>query len=1312
MSEGLSQASVMSIYQDQLGRMWFGTREGISVYNGENMLVYKAWNNENSEEHIDVLYGNECDFLTGNKEGDVFFRTNGALMRYDIREESFHIVRSQNVRTLTSFKGDIWCVCSDSLFTYNALGDSLDFRMKTNVENTFTMLLVGNKLWLGTEKGLYLIEEGKNAEVIIPHLDIYSVFASSVGDIWVGTRMHGLFCLSPDGTQKRYTSADQSANKIFNDQIRQFVEDSYGNIWFGTFYGLYKYNPYTGEFTVFARDQLPGSLTHSSIFPVYIDNQGTIWVGTYYGGVNYFNPESDIFSYYSDNVSRSDCLSYGFVGRMVEDKEGNVWISTEGGGVNCLDRKTRTFRRYQAGGESNSLLHDNVKCICYDEKRNDIYLGTHTGGFSRIDVKTRRIHNYLNDVKDNPDQLPSHIISAIGIHGDYLYVSARNGLFKMHLEAETFERIGNYCIAFTFDPNGYMWIVYEEHIVRMNTTNTEDVKIYYYSDYNIRFKATCVKAISGNIYFGTLGSGLFCLDDSSDKITSYTVSDNYLLSNYCYDITETNQGSILVTSDKGLTIFNPVTGDSRFIKLGISLPITSITEGCGVLACKNNEIFIGSTDGLTSFWEDDLDRKEKNYQIYFSDMLIHNEKVYPGDKTGILDKALPYTRHITLKHSQNNMIIRFASNNYIDVQKNNEYEYMLTGFDSEWIPISLNSIYYTNLNPGDYELLVRERDLPPNSVKRQGISLSIKIKKPWYNTVWAWLLYFTVTSSVLFFFIRMLVIRRRLSLSLQREREDKLRNEELNQEKLRFFTNISHEFRTPLTLIISQIDLLFQNSTLTPSVYNKIIKISKHANRMRNLISELLEFRRFEQNFATLRVTEQDLIPFLKDICLSFSEMSVQQSITLNFSTLTESVLLWFDSYQMQKVFYNLISNAFKYTLRKGTIDIIIEEDQDAVTIKVIDSGIGLSAEDASRIFDRFYQAENGMSASGSNPGTGIGLALSRNIIELHHGQISVQSELNYGTIFSVKLQKGCVHFTGDERVTILEESSGKLMYDNAIYPEPITEKEYEEIAKIIPENVDGEQFKVLLVEDNEELLQILQSIFSPLYRIFLAKNGEEGLQLALVEKPDLIVSDVMMPVMSGTEMCIRVKNNIDLCHIPVVLLTALNTIEQKIEGLQQGADDYIDKPFHAKALLMRCNNLIRNRLLMQSKWSKQGDLDLNLLATNPIDQKLLEKITDIVKQNINNVDFDVNTLAKELAMGRSSLFSKFKSLTGMTPNDFIQGQRLKCASVMLRENPQMQIAEISETLGFSSPVYFSRCFKNQFGVSPAQFRKGDTVAE
>lgn len=1304
MSDGLAQTSVMSIYQDQLGRMWFGTREGLTVYDGINTTIYKPWSDENKKSNTEVLYGNECDFIHGNSQGDIFFRNSGALMRYDIRQEKFHVVRSNYIRTVTSYNGEVWCAARDSLFSYNVDADSLEFRLKTDIPSIFCLWITKDKIWVGDTKGLYVIEKGKKARLVIPDIDIYRIFESSSKEIWVGSRMDGLYRIATDGTITSYKETGPSSNHIASNQIREFIEDTYGNIWFGTFRGLQKYNPYTDEFSIYSRDRLPGTLSHSSVFSLYLDRQGTIWAGTYYGGVNYFNPESDIFSHYVDDPTREDCLNYPFVGHMAEDKNGNIWICTEGGGLNFMDRKKRTFRYFTTKDQQNAPGHNNLKSICYDEKNDMLYIGTHTGGLSRFHIPTEKFHNYLNEPGD-PTKRPNNIIMHTEMYNDDLYVSARNGTFRMDTKTGEFSYLFRDCLTFTIDSKGYLWYALSGQLIRMNLRDTSDVETFYFQDHGIRFSATCIVEYRGVIYFGTQGSGLHRFNETDKTFTSFTVDNGYLLSNYCYDMAVTNRGELLITSDKGLTFFHPFTETSFFTKLGITLPLASISEGCGLLVCQNNELFVGGTNGFISFWEDGLNWKERDYSLFYSNLYIDNEKVHPGDDKGVLNNALSYSDKIKLRYNQNNIIIQFASNNYVDTQQSNEYEYMLTGFDNEWIPTNMTNIYYTNLNPGSYELLVRERELPLHSPQRQGISLGIHIAQPWYNTIWAWLLYTLTTLAIIFMTIRTRNARRQLAMSLEKERKDKEQSEELNQAKLRFFTNISHEFRTPLTLIISQIELLFQSTSLSPTVYNKIIKISKNANQMRNLISELLEFRKFEQNFVSLRVSEQDFIPFLKDIYLSFYELAAQKHISLRFDCMEEKLLLWFDSNQMQKVFYNLLSNAFKYTKEKGTIELVIEEDGEIVTVKVIDDGIGLSSADAKRIFDRFYQAENGIQSSVSSPGTGIGLALSQNIVELHHGEISVQSELDYGTIFMVRLLKGKEHFENDEKITLLDHPDEPMITIGSL-PEPLTNEDYRDMSNALPSPSEGGRYTVLIVEDNEELLHILQTLFAPLYNVLLARDGEEGIKTAMAEKPDLIVSDVMMPNMTGTEMCIRIKNNIDLSHIPVVLLTALNSVEQSIEGLQQGADDYIGKPFHSKALLIRCNNLIRNRLLLQSKFNKQPEFDISLLAANVVDQELLESVTQIIDKYVSDSNFDVNMLARELAMSRSSLFAKFKALTGMTPNDFIQSYRLKRAALLLREDTDSQIVEIAEQLGFSSSVYFSRCFKAQFGVSPAQFRK------
>ena len=543
-----------------------------------------------------------------------------------------------------------------------------------------------------------------------------------------------------------------------------------------------------------------------------------------------------------------------------------------------------------------------------------------------------------------------------------------------------------------------------------------------------------------------------------------------------------------------------------------------------------------------------------------------------------------------------------------------------------------------------------------------------------------------------------------MALSLQKEKMEKEHIEELNQAKLRFFTNVSHEFRTPLTLIISQIELMLQHEAITPSFQNSISKIKRHAQQMKLLITELLDFRKFDQNYIQLKLSEQSLNNFLKEIFLSFSAYAAQKQINYTFVPLEEDVLIWIDDWQMRKVFFNLLSNAFKHTPDKGSICLSASSEPDQVTITVKDSGNGINREDLELIFNRFYQADN--QNKGANAGTGIGLALTKSIVQMHHGTINVESELNQGSSFTVKLLLGRKCFENDLEVTFTKKSELATVQEHSLPDKEFIEK-IDSLVADYPKGDNERKHKVLIVEDNAELLHTLEEIFSPLYQVITAQNGEEGLQLISEELPDIIVSDVMMPVMSGTEMCKKIKNNLNLCHIPVVLLTALDTVEQNIEGLSRGADDYITKPFNAKILLVRCNNLIRNRLLIQNRFAKDTVAEVDLLATNPVDKNFLDKVTKIVDQYLDNEDLDIAVLCRELGVGRTLLHTKFKALTGMTPNEFILNYKLKKAALMLKNEPHLQIGEISDRLGFGSPRYFTRCFKHQFNTTPVEYRKG-----
>lgn len=1312
MQEGLSQLSVMAIYQDNLGRMWFGTEEGINIYDGVQTKVYKP--SEFHRQNTNPI-GNQTHFIAGDKEGNVFFDSDNSLIRYDIRTQKFSCLRKSNVYAVASIKGTIWVGIDDSVFTWNPDKNEFDFVTKLESRNQHATCFQedsGGRHWIGTTDGLFRMNDDKSLTCMIMGEDIYGLYEDSKYNLWISIRMNGMYKRDVHGNFTRYRYDPSHPNNISSNQVRDFVEDNFGNIWFGTFTGLNKYNPISNQFEVYARNPLPGSMTHSSVFPVYKDRQGTIWLGTYYGGVNYFNPETDIFTVYAANNTRNDCLDYPFVGKMVEDKDNNIWICTEGGGLNFFDRKTKKFTYFMADENRNSIAHNNLKAIAYSPERNKLYIGTHTGGLSIYDIKNKRFKNpYFED--------PSYAVIAgdrinqMRIYKDELICTGPKGIFKMNLETEKASPLfksgkyyGNTC--FLIDSKGYMWLAYGKGVWKINLENEED-QVQFRSGENGLGTFPISQIIEdkeGRIFLGPRGSGLFRYDEKNRRFIGYTTENSFIASNYCYELTLSTLDQLVITGDKGITFFDPDQNLFKVVELGTALPLSGINIGCGILVCKNGEIFVGGSNGMATFFEQQLFNSTKDYQLYFSDLFINNEQVSPGDPDKVLTAALPFTRKIELAYNQNNLIFTFTSNNYVNTLKKASYEYMLEGFDKKWIPSKDNNIFYTNLNPGKYTLIVREIQYDPNLEQPRTIKMDIHIHSPWYASGLAYFIYLVLILSILYSIYRFKKSQYMLQTSLEMERKEKEAIEELNQAKLQFFSNISHEFRTPLTLIISQIELLLQSSSLSPSIYNKLLKVYKNTYHMRNLISELLDFRKLEQGHMKLKVYEQDIVSFLKEIYLSFYEYASGHSITYNFTAPEGRVLCSFDPKQMQKVFYNLLSNAFKYTKPNATIEMILENKENEVIIKVIDNGIGISKDDIDKIFDRFYQAENGISNITKTPSTGIGLSLTKNIIELHHGTIQVESTPGYGSIFIVRLLKGCTHFTEEELARDQQEKQTEsLIPDTVAFTDHMEEFSDAEQREVLIEGDDSPR-TILLVEDNEELLQILGSLFSPIYRVLLARNGKEGLEKAREERPDIIVSDVMMPEMSGTEMCLKIKNDFDVCHIPVVLLTALTSAEQNIEGLQRGADDYINKPFNAKVLLARCNNLVRNRIILQKKFSQQKDFDAQSLASNPIDQKFLDTVNSIIEKNLDNIDFDMNMMARELGLSRSSLYAKFKALTGMTPNDFVLSCKLKRAATMLTAQPDLQIADISDRLGFGSPRYFTRCFKAQFEITPAEYRK------
>ena len=675
------------------------------------------------------------------------------------------------------------------------------------------------------------------------------------------------------------------------------------------------------------------------------------------------------------------------------------------------------------------------------------------------------------------------------------------------------------------------------------------------------------------------------------------------------------------------------------------------------------------------------------------------KEICPNDQSGILTDILAKTSDIYLSYKQNNITVEFASFNYNN-DRNRLFEYRLEGFDKAWTQTTGTTITYTNLPPGEY--ILRARPLAGKENLDEEVHLNIHVSAPFYATVWAYFFYLLCLLGVMIAFIRFKTRQAALKSSLEFERKEKERIEELNQVKLRFFTNISHEFRTPLTLILGQIEVLMQMD-LGTTIYNRILRIYKNAWHMRNLISELLDFRKQEQGYLKLKVEEQNLVTFTRQIYMCFYEYAQKKEITYRFDNVEETISVWFDSKQLQKVIFNLLSNAFKYTPNKGSIRVEVRMLASQAIVSVCDTGVGIPEEHISKIFERFYQTDN---SSSFTLGTGIGLALAKGIMNMHHGKIDVESTVGKGTKFTLSLPLGNRHFSDEEMATV--ESRESVIISEAVPMLPFEQiMDVEEEKTKVQENIKEEDKPIiLLVDDNEELLSMLEDLFLPIYKVYIAHDGREGLEMARQIQPDLIISDVMMPEMSGKELCYKIKTNVELSHISVVLLTAQTSVEYVVEGLMFGADDYVTKPFNVKVLIARCNNLIKNKKRLIAHYAGKTITESPVAeAINERDKELLAKCVNIIKENFENPAFDVTALASELCVGRSKLYMQFKQMTGLTPNEFILKIKLDEAMSLLKNHPELNISEISIRLGFSSPRYFSKSFKAFFGVAPQTVR-------
>jgi signal transduction histidine kinase/ligand-binding sensor domain-containing protein/DNA-binding response OmpR family regulator len=1196
--------------------------------------------------------------------------------------------------------------------------------------------------------------QGKNISVL---------FQDSKERIWIGTQ-NGLYLFNHKSLNiTHFNSNTHQNNSLAHNSVFSIIEDMNGRIIIGTLGGLSFFNPQDQSFSHFPKNSGTKKYLNSPfINSLYTDKQGNIWIGTEKGGVNFYNTFQKPFHALKHDPANSNTISHNTINSVY--KEDNVlWIGTAGGGLNKLTPNGFQIRYYKSYPNNPGSISSNFITSIFRDANKNLWVGTWGAGINLLlDENSNRFKAFTN-VPGNKTSLKNNFVSCISkLNTQKLLIGTRGGIDVFNPKKNIFlhvcdkmqiEKIPKVGCVFV-DPDKWVWMGSETGLYRFNYTDlvnfsseTASIAFDFFSQESPNtipgnFITTIYKSNDGTTWFGTYGNGLIRhkTQAGKDKFINYT-KDNGLCNNDVYSIEEDSNGNLWISTEKGLSKFNLTdTCFQNFYKSdGLSSDQFYWSSSC---SDKSDNLYFGSIEGLNYFSPKKIDVYPFTPKPVFTNFLIFNTPVKVGEKFHskiVLDAPLNKCKKIHLSYKDAVFSIEFSALDYF-LPKKIKYKYKMEGVDQDWVEADANRRFanYTNLSGGEYIFKVKASNSDGIWCKTPAV-LTINIKPPFWQTIWFYTLSALIIALSVIGYVRHRtsflkeqkqklkqqvqerthqIEEQNLELEKQNEKIAKQRDEVIqlnekvnltNQLRLRFFTNISHEFRTPLTLIIDPLEQLMQNLKNDENSQKTLEIINRNAQRLLHLINQLLYFRKIETGKLRLNVCKGNLEFFLNEIFCSFSDLAKHQeidySIEIKGSPGSET---WFDAEKIENVFYNLLSNAFKHTEISGKIAIKIQFHSNNntaapfVSIIISDSGTGIPKNQLPHIFDRFYKAANNKDSDFIS--SGIGLALTYEIVKAIHGEITVESTLGKGSQFMVKFPFTKASFSEDELNKTV--SPGKVNIEGRInvLSDHIIARQtgYEEAGE---QGSNHSKSTILIVEDNFDLRNFLMHSLRSEYRVLGAENGKIGLEMAKKYTPEIIISDVVMPIMDGIELCSHLKNNIQSCHIPVILLTARDLVENWIEGLETGADDYIPKPFNFKILQIKIRNMIESRRKLKQRFAEPEEIFPGDTTTSSLDENFLKKAFDILEKNYTNQYFSVEQFAKEMFVSQSLLYKKLKALTDMSISDFINSFKLKKAITMMRTHPE-RITDIAYENGFNDPKYFSRIFRKFYGISPSDFLK------
>jgi signal transduction histidine kinase/ligand-binding sensor domain-containing protein/DNA-binding response OmpR family regulator len=1354
-SNGLSHNQVTCIFKDSEGFMWFGTSSGLNRYDGYTFKVFKHdVNNKNSinEDYINNIWE--------GPDKKLWITTPAGYSFYDPETEQFNndvlsVLYSLKLpgypsvsKILHNGKGDFWFLYPDSgIYRYNELKKTTTHyynhhSSSPSLYSSFVTDIVqdttGN-VWLAYDDGVIELFDVKR-NVITYHTDIfkkaadnkgrnYSLTIDSEGDLWVfnPNMDSGVYYYSRRTGRFRYITKESAETPLTSNNITNIIQSDDGLMWISTDHGgINLLDKKRKKITyLLNREDDPKSLGQNTV-ALYKDNKGIMWARTLREGVSYYHKNIIRFPLYRHLASDPASLKFEDVNKFVEDKNGNLWIGTNGGGLVYFDRKTGKFTQYKHDlGNPNSLTSDIIVSLCIDQDQ-QLWIGTYFGGLDHFDG--RKFIHYKHNGKVPTSIADDRVWNILEDSSNRLWIGTfAAGLQMFDRDKKIFSSPfkqtdirSPYISSLIEDTKGNLWVggylgvdkILKNGggVIHYNKKKNDPNSLINDDIHNI------TQDSRGLMWIATR-DGLSILNPETNRFISLTKKEG-LPDNQVLNVLEDNRGTMWLSTSNGLGHITLTPGNGTYKFQFENFDETDGLQGReftvnAALKTNKGELVFGGSHGFNIFDPLSIHPNMDEPKLIFTGFQLFNRSLAANEAVDghvVLSKAISATQEITLKHSENVFTIEFAAINFFNPNKIT-HQYMMEGFDKGWITANnaTRKATYTNLDGGDYTFKVRAIS-QDGKWKPSYIKLKIKVLPPFWKSTIAYIIYLLLIAGTLFFIRRRGIqkIRRQFiaekvkfiaekekqeaKLIIEQERQEVKRMQDLDQLKTKFLTNVSHEFRTPISLIMAPVEKMLTRADQEQKL--QLGMIGKNARRLLNMVNQLLDFRKMEVQELKLHSKQGDIVKFINETYLSFTDIAEEKGIDFVFDTTIDSLFTSFDHDKIERILFNLLSNAFKFTPSGRQVSVLLNIDKktsDApLEIKVIDTGIGIPLEKQGKIFERFFQHD--IPESMINQGSGIGLAITHEFVKMHGGEITVESEPDHGSCFIIKLP--FVIYNGGE---IDMPSADDIDNDST------NEIIHNESKTIVKQPRSNKKPTVLLVEDNDDFRFYLKDNLKDVFFLIEASNGREGWQKALSQHPDIIISDISMPEMTGIELCKKLKKDKRTSHIPVVLLTALTGDEEQIKGLEIGANDYMTKPFNFEILLSKIKNILTLRDTYKRTYKKQMDVQLQETPLENEDEKLLRCIVEYIESNIVNENLSVEELSRKMNMSRVSLYKKVLMLTDKSPVDFIRSIRLKKA-VYLLETSQMTISQIGYEVGFNSPKYFTKAFKDEYNTTPSAY--------